>query len=816
MVVLKFGGSSVGTPERVSDVCSIILDAQKKYSKVAVVVSAFSGITDQLLQTALCASEGQEKYREYVQSIAERHEAALKILIAKPLQKEMQTVLAQQLDELRNVANGIFLIREATPRTLDFIASFGERLSALLVAGALRSKGAKAEFCDARQLVVTNDAFMSARPDFFTTNANIKKFFSKTTALQVITGFIGSTPQGHTTTLGRGGSDYTGAIFGAALKAKEIQIWTDVNGVMTADPRKVPHAQTLDHLSYEEAMEMSHFGAKVIHPPTIQPALIAGIPLRIMNTFNPTFPGTLITKENRTSPFAIKGISSMGHIALLTIAGAGMVGVVGMSQRLFGAMARAKVSAILITQASSEHSICIAIEPAQADAAVLSINDEFKYEIQDGLINPVVAEGEQSIVAIVGSNMKNTPGISGKLFSALGEHGVNIRAIAQGSSELNISCVIAKKDEAVAIRAIHDKFFAADTHSLNVFVAGTGTVGTELLKQIARYQQTSAPHQPKITVVGIANSKGMVFDPKGIAMNKWQTLLANSTNKATPAEIQTLMTQMTVSRKVFVDATSSNLYTKLYAGFAHGQCSVVTPNKLLNAGPYKEYQEVRTAATANGVQFLYEANVGAGLPIIKTIQDLVTGGDTVREIHAVLSGTLAYLFDKMMSGTLYSEAIKEAHKLGYTEPDPRDDLSGADVARKALILAREVGAKTEIERVSVVPVMSEKLAQARTVEDFFKLIRNEDEYYSGMRFKAVKAAKRLSYIAVIKFDGKNAKIKVSPEMIGPEHPCYHAKTNNVVLIYSTYYHTSPLVIQGPGAGPQVTAHGVLADILRCY
>lgn len=819
MVVLKFGGSSVGTPERVNSVIAISVHSQKKHGRVAVVVSAFSGITDQLIKTAKLASNGDTAYSNEFDDIYRRHITALETLFStentdknglETVRKEVEAILM----ELRGLLHGIFLIRELSKRTLDYVCSFGERLSAFIIARTMSARNVHAEFLDARTLVKTNDEFTSAKVDFPTTNANVQKYFAEHDALNVITGFIGSTSDGQTTTLGRGGSDYTAAIIGAALNAKDIEIWTDVDGVMTADPRKVKNACTLERLTYEEAMELSHFGAKVIYPPTIQPAFDLGIPLWIKNTFNPEFPGTLIDREGDTSSLLpIKGISSIKEITLLSLEGSGMVGVVGVAHRLFSALARERVNVIMITQASSEHSICIAVEPNLADSAARAINDEFTYEMNvTRQINAVKIEKNLSVIAVVGSKMRHTPGIAGKVFQALGRNGVNVRAIAQGSSELNISIIVDAAHESKAISAIHNNFFLASSKTLHLFIIGTGLIGKELLKQMQQQREFLMKTRGlELKLVGVANSAKMLLNEDGINAEKWSEMLEASTTAMDTRAFLEQMKALSLPNKVFVDNTTSENIAALYEEILSNSIAIVTPNKKANTGSYAQYKAMRESALQANAGLFYETNVGGGLPVIDTLRGLVGSGDSVHKIEAICSGTLSYVFNTFTEGKRFSDVIKEAREKGFTEPDPRDDLGGTDVARKLLILAREIGLTLELSDISVENLVPASCAKAASVEEFFTALAKEDDSFEKRRAEAAKAGKVLRYVATL----NNGKGSAKLEAVDATHPFFSLNaTDNKFAITSEYYSTTPLVIQGPGAGAKVTASGVLADILR--
>ncbi len=812
MKILKFGGSSVGNPGRIKKVIEIIQNSAAENKKIAAVFSAFQGVTDQLINISKLASNGNSSYEEILKEIEKRHIAAAKELIDVKRQSSILASLKMNLNELDDVVHGVFLVKEISPRTLDFIMSFGERMSAYLIAEALKDKGTDAEFLDSRKLVKTDDNFGSARINFEATNKNISSYFKSNNKTQIITGFIGTTLNNETTTIGRGGSDYTASIFGAALNVDEIQIWTDVDGVLTANPTKVKKAFSLESITYEEAMELSHFGAKVIHPPTMQPAMNKKIPIRIKNTFSPDFAGTVIQEKNPEQSFAIKGISSIDNIALLRVQGSGMIGVAGIAQRIFGALARKYINIILITQASSEHSLCIAVLPQFAESARQAIKDEIKYEIRDNLINEPLVENDLSIIAIVGENMRRTPGISGKVFQALGRNGVNIVAIAQGSSELNISTVVSKANESKALNALHDAFFLSLTKSLHVFLAGTGLIGSTMLKQIQnQYEFLKKEYSLSINIAGLANSDKMYVDGNGIDIEQWKNKLSSEGTKSNINRFVKEMINLNLPNSVFVDCTSSDAVVAKYKSILDSAISIVTPNKKANSGSYSYYKDLRHSAFIHNVKFMYETNVGAGLPIIGTLQDLVTSGDKVLKIEGVLSGTLSYIFNSYTSGKKFSEIVAEAKEKGYTEPDPRDDLKGTDVARKLLILAREIGLQLELDDVKVENLVPEEARNSRSIDSFFNKLKKYDDSFEKRRSQAEAENKVLRYIAKL----ENGKAEIALQAVEKNHPAYLLNGSDNILIFTTkHYEIRPIVIKGPGAGADVTAAGVFADVIR--
>ncbi|MCU0431098.1 MAG: bifunctional aspartate kinase/homoserine dehydrogenase I [Cytophagaceae bacterium] len=812
MKVLKFGGTSVGSAEAMKQVVDILLGYKKRKEEIAVVFSAMSGITNLLLEIGKKASESDESYKQLLDTVENKHIQVVKSLIDIKVQSRAIAQVKNLVRELEDLLQGVYLLKELSPRTQDLVVSFGERLSNMLMADLISQAGMPAEMLDARSVIKTDAAFGNARVDFKTTDKNLKEHFKSAKKTQIITGFIASTDKGETTTLGRGGSDYTASIVGAALGAALIEIYTDVDGVMTADPRKVKQAFTLSAISYVEAMEISHFGAKVIYPPTLQPAFNKKIAITIRNTFNPQHPGTLISEKTEKNDFMIKGVSSVENISLLTLQGSGMQGVTGVSARLFGALARLKVNVILITQASSEYSICFAIESKDALKAKAGIEEEFTNEIASKKIDKVLVKDELGIVAIVGDNMRHTPGISGKLFSALGKNGVNVVAIAQGSSELNLSVVIGKKDLSKALNALHESFFLSDVKTINVFVVGLGLIGTTLLKQIQKQSSYLQKEKHiKINVVGIANSKKMLFHEGGIALSSWKERLEEKGSKADLKAFVQEIKNLNLQNSIFIDNTSSKEVVSQYEEILKARVSIVTPNKLANSGPIAEYKKLHQLAFRHGIKFLYETNVGAGLPVINTLQDLRYSGDDILRIEGVLSGTLSYIFNTFKGEKKFSEVVKEAKEKGFTEPDPRDDLNGKDVARKILILAREAGYELELDDVRIENILPEPCVKAKTVDEFFKQLEKHNEVFSKRQKDAEKKGKVLRFIAKL----ENGKATIKLESVDANHPFYSLSgSDNMISYTSERYKDRPLVIKGPGAGAEVTAAGVFSDVIR--
>jgi aspartokinase/homoserine dehydrogenase 1 len=862
MLVLKFGGSSVSSPAAIENIIRILNDSKHRGQVAAVVVSAFSGVTDALVGAARLAAglsaglsagletparpgnsgpatgagaSGAGDWRALTGELRRRHgDMAARFLAGGDLEAA-RAELEETLGELGRVLEGLEALAELSPSVLDRVMSFGERLSAPLLARIFSARGIGAACLDTRPLIKT--AGEPGRAVFIPgeTYANIRRAFETpggadrplsgqplpARPIPICPGFIGSDSRGRATTLGRGGSDLSASIIGAALGAEELEIWTDVDGILTADPRLVKNSFRIETISYVEAMELSHFGAKVIYPPTIRPSLERGIPIVIRNTFNPGCPGTRIVREAPGGDYPIRGISSMNNIALVRVQGSGMVGVAGFSSRLFGALARRGINVILITQASSEYSICFAVLPRDSAAAAAAIEEEFGREIASGAIEPPVAEAELSIIAVVGAGMKRSSGIAGKVFHALGRNGVNVIAIAQGSSELNISAVVARQDEAKALNAIHEAFFLSTVRSVNLFLLGLGLIGGTLIDQIARQKEIlAAEHKIKINVIGVANSCRMLFDRAGIDVAQLRSLLAEGgglQNASPRPEAYSLsafigrMKAMNLPNTAFCDCTASDEVSAAYGDIIRASIPIVTPNKRANSGALAYYRELTEYSRERGIPYLYETTVCAGLPVISTLRDLHLSGDKVHRIEAVLSGTLSFIFNNFDGAAPFSALLREARARGYTEPDPRDDLNAMDAARKALILARECGLTLEFSAVDIEPILPPACFNANGVEAFFAELEKLDGAFEKRRKEAESRGEALRYVAVIE-EGA-ARLSLRPE---PEGSPFRSlvDSDNIVVITSARYSKLPMVIKGPGAGAQVTAGGIFADIVR--
>jgi len=810
MQVLKFGGTSVANAENIKKVIAIVKQSSQK-DKTIVVVSALGGVTDLLLNAASLSETGNELYKEKLSEFEQRHLEAVKQLIPVAQQSQLLSLVKKSCNELEDICNGIFLLGELTARSKDRISSYGEWISSQIIAAAFNANKVDAVWKDARELIVTNSSFTTAEVDFNETESKINGYYnSQSASIIIVPGFIATDKNGVTTTLGRGGSDYTAAIIASALNAKALEVWTDVSGMMTADPRLTNNARIIPNISYQEAMELSHFGAKVIYPPTIQPVMNKAIPVWIKNTFAPEDTGTLIESTSSSNGNIVRGISSINNIALISLEGSGMVGIPGFSKRLFEALSSEKINVILITQSSSEHSICVGIDSKDAGKAKHSIDIAFANEIALQKVEPLKVEADLSIVALVGENMKNHTGISGRMFGAMGSNGVNIRAIAQGSSEKNISTVIATKNVKKAINVLHEEFFETTFKLVNLFISGTGNVGGKLLAQINQQAEFLKERMNlQIRVVGLSNSRKMLIDEDGIDLSNWKEKL----DDGIPASLQGFVDEIinrNLRNSIFVDITANDKVAGVYDQLLEKSISVVACNKVAASSAYDNYKKIKDLSREFNSQFLFETNVGAGLPVIATLNDLVHSGDRVHKIQAVLSGTLNFVFNNYDGTRKFADVVKQAQDEGYTEPDPRLDLGGTDVMRKIMILAREAGVKIEMDNIANNSFMPPACMQG-TVEDFYKEMANEEEHFKKLVEEANAAGCKLKFVA--SFD--NGKASVGLQHIDPMHDLYHLYgKDNVVLFYTDRYIEQPLVIKGAGAGAEVTASGVFADIIR--
>lgn len=804
MKVMKFGGTSVGSVDSILSVKRIV-EAQQE--PVIVVVSALGGITDQLIRTGKMAVEGDPLYQKSFWEIAQRHEDMINAVIEDgKVRRALLAIVHDLLEELRSIYQGVYLIHDLSPKTLAAIVSYGERISSRIVAALVKD----AEWYDSRSFIKTEVKGGKNCLATELTNRLVKDNWQSIPKVSLVGGFISSDAEsGEVTNLGRGGSDYTASIIAAVLDATVLEIWTDVDGFMTADPRVISTAYVIPELSYVEAMELCNFGAKVVYPPTIYPVCVKHIPILIKNTFNPEAPGSIIKDELKTDSRIIKGISSIKGTSLITVAGLSMVGVIGVNRRIFTCLADNGISVFLVSQASSENSTSIGVRDEDAEEACRVLNAEFAKEIEDGAMYAMRAEQGLATVAIVGENMKHTPGIAGKLFNALGRSGISVIACAQGASETNISFVISATHLRKALNVIHDSFFLSEYQVLNLFICGVGTVGGSLIEQI-RHQQEKLMRELrlKLNVVGIASGHNAMFDRRGISLDNYREQLRD----AAPSDIQRLHDEvigMNIFNSVFVDCTASPDVAGLYRDFLDHNINVVAANKIAASGNYADYRELKKTAQLRGVKFLFETNVGAGLPIIRTINDLCNSGDRILRIEAVLSGTLNFIFNTISADVPFSRTVAMAQEEGYSEPDPRIDLSGKDVIRKLVILAREAGYEVSQEDVEVHPLLPQKLFEG-TLEEFWKNLPSLDAEFEKRRQKLEQEHKAWRYVA--KYADGHAC--VSLEEFSKDHSFYVLEgSNNIVILTTERYHKYPMLIQGYGAGASVTAAGVFADIM---
>lgn len=810
MKVLKFGGTSVANANNIALVKEIV--ANEKSDKTIVVVSAFGGVTDVLLRTAQLASKQDSDYKKSLSELENRHFTVIKELIPIKSQSKILSKVKSELNTLETLLEGAFLIGEITLQLSDKIVSYGELLSSYIICEYFNEQGLGAILANSRYLIKTNDISGKAAVNFTTTYANCSSFIHETTnKVIVVPGFIASSENGNPTTLGRGGSDYTAAIIAAAIDAHVLEIWTDVSGMYTANPKLVKQAKAIPHISYEEAMELSHFGAKVLYPPTIQPVLSKGISIVIKNTFQPEDAGTLITKNKNTQGKTVRGISHIENISLLSLEGPGMVGIPGISKRFFEVLSQSEISVVLITQASSEHSICVGISENDVDKAVTIVNSAFEYEIERSKIKPVIAEKNLAIIALVGDNMKSHQGLSGKMFSTLGKNNVNIRVIAQGASERNISAVIKAEDVKKALNALHEEFFEENIKQLNLFVMGVGNVGAKFLNQIALQKKYLKDNlKLNLRVIGLSNSRTMVFDEDGISLKNWEASLSLG-EKANKEQFFKKVNQLNLRNSIFVDNTASAEVSGSYNAYLKNSISVVTCNKIACSSNYSNYQELKELARTYNAPFLFETNVGAGLPIIDTLKHLITSGDKILKIQAVLSGSLNFVFNNFNAETTFHDVVKQAQEEGFTEPDPKIDLSGVDVMRKILILARESGNQLEIDDIQNKSFLPQESLDTKNNEDFFASLVKYEVSFQKLYTDALNAESKLKYVA--QFEG--GKASVGLQEIPKGHDFYNLEgSDNIVLFFTERYPNQPMIIKGAGAGADVTASGIFADIIR--
>ncbi|MCF6224177.1 MAG: bifunctional aspartate kinase/homoserine dehydrogenase I [Flavobacteriaceae bacterium] len=810
MIVSKFGGTSVGSAKNINKVIEII---SKKSKKTVVVVSAMSGITNLLIKASHHANTGSKDYIEIIKDIQKIHIDTVEELLDKSKQLTCNKFVMQQLNHLKDTLNGVYLLQDLSDKSAAKIVSTGEILSSHIIAEAMISKGLNACHKDSRELIRTDNNYKDANINFEVTYKNIHQYFSNNREnITVLPGFIASDDKNKTTTLGRGGSDFTAALIANAVNAEILEIWTDVSGMFTANPKLVKQAKPIKQITYQEAMELSHFGAKVIYPPTIQPVLEKKIPIAIKNTMAANDNGTLITESKNGSKSTVKGISHIENIALLTLEGNGMIGVPGISKRLFEALAQQNINIKFITQASSEHSICIAIDRMETDKAKIAVDNQFEFEILQHKVNPLVIENDLAIIALVGDNMKSHQGISGKMFSELGNNNVNIRAIAQGSTEKNISAVIAKKNVKKALNTLHAVFFENQIKQINLFVIGIGNVGGKLLEQIKQQQEYLMNHlHLNIRVIAISNSKKMLFNGEGIDLSDWGKQLSAKGEKADLDNFYKHVKKLNLRNSVFVDNTANDTVPLQYAKYLKDSVAVVACNKIACSSAFYNYKNLKYLSRKYNAPFLFETNVGAGLPIIDTLNNLIASGDEIIEIQAVLSGSLNFIFNNFDKDNSFYHVVKQAGVEGYTEPDPRIDLSGVDVMRKILILMRESGQHMELDDILNDSFLPKKSLEAESVPDFLESLKGQSKHFESLRKNAEAKNCRLKYVA----EYKNGQAKVGLQHIAKDHPFYNLDgKDNIVLFYTNRYKDQPLIIKGAGAGADVTASGIFGDIIR--
>jgi aspartokinase/homoserine dehydrogenase 1 len=809
MIILKFGGTSVGSADNIREVATII-QGRTEEDQLMIVVSAVGGITNKLVNAYTLASHGDGGYEGVLSEIEQQHLSITRDLVPAQAQSGLIGQVKWLQNELEDVCKGVFLLREITPKSKDFILSFGERVSSLIIHTYFKTFASTTTLQNPQEWIKCDNSYGLGVVQMNESRKIASEKKLELSDINIMPGFMASSSEGELITLGRGGSDYTAALLANFLEAKRLEIWTDVSGLMTADPRWVSSARTIKHLSYEEALELSHFGAKVVYPPTIQPALQKNIPIQIKNTFDPKHSGTTITRSWEDAS-AIRGISSIGSLVLLNLSGSGMVGIPNFSARLFKALADVSVNVVLITQASSEHTICVGIESKDVKVATEAIHEVFEYELQMHKVNKVEVEEDMAVVALVGSNMRHQVGIAGKMFNALGQNGVSIKAIAQGSSERNISVVINQSDLKKSVNVLHESFFLTEIRKVNLYIVGVGNVGQALIEQVRTQHGYLLEHYHiDLHVVALANSKKMIVDPRGIALDKWTSLLFQG-EPFSLDELLQRMSEFNLRNSIFVDVTASESVADVYAEVLKKSISVVTPNKLAATSPFQHYLTLKHLSRKYKANFLFETNVCAGLPVISTLNDLIKSGDRIHKIEGVFSGTLNFLFNQYDGTSKFSDIVRMAKNEGYTEPDPRLDLSGEDVMRKILILSRESGVQLDMEQVACTGFVPDECMEAEDINAFYALLDQNEAHFQKLVSDAKQAGKRLRYVASY-FDGA---AKTGLQMIDSSHPFYQLEgKDNIVLFYTDRYKDQPLVIKGAGAGAEVTASGIFADVMK--
>ncbi len=811
MIVLKFGGSSVANAKRIKQIANIIND-YKHHKQLVIVFSALQGVTNLLDDSGNFALKGSNSFQKSLKTVEDQHFEIINELV----EPKNRTVIAAHIKMLCNqaeeICQGISILGEYSNRSKAKLLSLGELMSSGVISSALNHLGHRNQLLSDKKIIVTDSNYLSARINHAKSRRNAEILFNKANGIFIIPGFIAQNGMGETTTLGRGGSDFTAALLANYLNAKRLDIWTDVNGMLTASPDMVSSAYTIPAMSYEEAMELSHFGAKVIYPPTIQPVLELKIPIRIKNSFDPQQQGTLIGDNSEINGSNVKGFSSINSIALITIAGSGMVGVPGIAMRAFKALSEVDVNVLFITQSSSEHTICIGVYATESGMACNKLDSEFENEILRKKVNRALFEDKLSIVAMIGDKMKESIGLAGRAFKLLGDNGVNIRAIAQGGTERNISMVVSEKDTKKALNVLHDGFFLSKYRKVHLFNVGIGTVGSNMLNQIKeQVGYLKNEYSIDVRLVGVANSKKMLFNQKGISLNNWNEHLLD---KGEPMKIDSfinMIKELNLRNSIFIDNTASVDIVKAYKKVAELNIPIVTSNKIMASLPMSEYGSFKSMIKKRNLKFLHETNVAAGLPVLKTIDDLVASGDKITKIQAVLSGSLNYIFNNISNSVSFSDAVIQARKKGLTEPDPAIDLSGLDVRRKILILARTSGYLLELDDVNKKDIIPETDLEASDFNELLKNLEKNNTVIEDLRKEAAKNNKKLRYIA--EFD--NGKATTGLQQVDASHPAYHLDgMDNIILLYTRRYNKQPLVVKGAGAGPDVTASGVFADIMR--
>ena len=811
MKVLKFGGTSVANSESLSNVIKIV---KNQRGPIVVVVSAFGGVTDLLMEMLSLAQNGDVKYKDNLFKIEKRHLETIKKCIPIEHQSAIISFLKKHLNELESRLDAIHLLEEATPKNNANIASYGEILSSKIIHEIFHYNDIESKFKDSREIIKTTSHNGREIVDHQMTEERIKEYFSsKRSNVFLLPGFISSNPRGETTTLGRGGSDYTAALIASAINSEVLEIWTDVSGMYTAHPKIVAQAKPIEKLSYYEAMELSHFGAKVIYPPTLQPIIEKNIPIIIKNTFAPNDPGTLIDDTPAIENGEIvKGISHIDKVALINLEGSGMIGITGFSKRFFEALSESNINVIMITQASSEHSICIGVKEVEVLEAKKAIDEKFAFEISINKVAPAQIEKNMVNIAVVGEKMKDHQGISGKLFSSLGANNINIRAIAQGASERNISIIIDQNNVTKAINTLHESFFEEQIKELNLFVTGVGNVGSKLLEQIEKQTEYLIKNlRLKIRVIALSNSKKMVLGEDGIKLKEWKSILKQSQTVADRTLFFEHIKRLNLRNSIFVDNTASEVVAKEYARYLNNNIGVVTCNKIAAADELNNYLNLKKISRKFGSPYLFETNVGAGLPIIDTLNNLIASGDQIIKIQAVLSGSLNFVFNNFKKGVSFHDVVLEAQQQGYTEPDPKIDLSGIDVARKILILARESGMRVELEEIDNESFLPKECLDTKDNKSFFESLKKHSDHFEKMLENAEKQGAKMKYVAQL----ENGKAKVGIQMVKEGHDFYNLEgSDNIILFYTNRYKEQPLIVKGAGAGADVTASGIFADIIR--